>query len=119
MTIQQLIDDFYANDAKDNAILDFAFEELDHNEPCPFTRLNSRLLDVAEKNDISKMVLRYPASNGFVLSLVLYRTIHALASGDSVLQEFDPATFEPPKKHVRRAYFYLLIRFESCWIKLV
>lgn len=98
MTIQQLIDDFYANDAKDNAILDFAFEELDHNEPCPFTRLNSRLLDVAEKNDISKMVLRYPASNGFALSLVLYRTIHALASGDSVLQEFDPATFEPNQK---------------------
>ena len=57
MTIQQLIDDFYANDVKDNAILDFAFEELDHNEPCTLTRLNSRLLDVAEKNDISKMVL--------------------------------------------------------------
>lgn len=98
MTIQTLINDFYVNEAKDNHILDFSFEELDHNEPCPFTRLNSRLLDIAEKSGVSKMILRYPASNGFVLSLVLYRTIRALASGDSVLQEFDPATFEPNQK---------------------
>lgn len=97
MTINDLINDFYNNIGKADHKISFDFENLDHSEPCSFTRFNSFLLNQAEEKGINKLIVRYPANPSFVMSLVFYRTISNLASGHSVTKEFDPKTYENKK----------------------
>lgn len=93
MKIKELIEEFYQKEKGEVNPLCFVFDGLDHNEPCDFTKFNSFLLNFFEKSNNYGFVLKYPAGNGFVLSLVFYKTIYDLFEGNSGNEEFDPKGF--------------------------
>lgn len=97
MKIQELINEFYDKEYKEHSYTTFSFTNLDHNEPCDFTKFNAFMIDYIDRNN-KKAILNYPASNGFVLSLVLYKTINDLNKGTSVIEKFNPETFKENQK---------------------
>jgi len=97
VTINELISNFYSEETKESKIA-FSFANLDHNEPCPFTKFNSYLIDYAEEHGANRMIFRYPASGEFVFSLVFFRTIDNLVTGKSITQQFNANTFSPGQK---------------------
>lgn len=84
MEFSEYILNFENEDARfDNySSLRLVFPDLTYDGPTFFTRLNHKILSDIHNQELSTYTLVYPHSKHFVLSLLIYKIIHGVLSGN-------------------------------------
>ena len=91
MNWEEYVKHFSQVENPDYGSISFQFPDIERKQPSFFTRLNSHLLSEFIFMEQNKAIIIYPTSGDFVLSVVFFKIIEGILSGDSTT---DPSAVE-------------------------